>query len=54
MATRAKSKSTVEHRRRVRALEAKRDSLITQGTKTKVQLATVRAELKQVRKQGAK
>jgi hypothetical protein len=50
----AAKKSTIEHRRRVRALEAKRDALMHTQTKSKVQLAALRAELKSVRGQGAK
>jgi len=49
-----KKKSTIEHRRKVRALESKRDALLAQAAKTKTGLATIRAELKSVRAQGAK
>lgn len=49
-----KRKSTVDHRRKVRALEAKRDSLLQAAAKLKTNLATVRAELKSVKKTGAK
>jgi len=49
-----KKKSTIEHRRKVRQLEAKRDALLAAATKTKTGLATIRAELKSVRAQGAK
>lgn len=47
-------KSTIDHRRKVRALEAKRDALMHNQQKQKIQLASVRAELKSTRTQGAK
>lgn len=50
----AAKKSTIEHRRKVRALEAKRDQLMANQQKLKTQLATTRAELKSVRSMGAK
>jgi hypothetical protein len=46
--------SGVEHRRKIRALEAKRDVLIQTQEKTKQQLALVRADLKHQRKAGTK
>lgn len=48
------TKTSVEHRRRVRALEAKRDQLIQAQEKNRQQLTVVRADLKHVRKVGAK
>ncbi len=48
------SKSSVEQRRKVRALEAKRDQLIVTAEKTKQQLAIVRADLKHTRRAGTK
>lgn len=46
--------NSVEHRRKVRALEAKRDQLIQTQEKTRQQLAVVRADLKHQRKAGTK
>lgn len=48
------TKSSVEHRRKVRALEAKRDALIQAQEKTRQQLILVRADLKHQRKAGTK
>jgi hypothetical protein len=48
------TKSTVEHRRRVRALEAKRDKLLQDTEKNKQQLNLVRADLKLLRKVGTR
>jgi len=48
------TKSSVEHRRKVRALEAKRDALIQAQEKTRQQLTLVRADLKHQRKAGTK
>jgi len=48
------AKTSVEHRRRVRALEAKRDALIQAQEKNRQQLTVVRADLKHQRKVGAK
>jgi len=48
------AKSSIEHRRKVRALEAKRDALIKAAEKTKMQLAVVRADLKHTRKAGTR
>jgi len=42
--------TTIEKRRKIRALEAKRDSLLEQAKKAKAGLATVRADLKHARK----
>lgn len=47
-------KTSIDHRRKIRALEAKRDALLGNAAKNKTDLAKVRAELKAVRKQGAK
>lgn len=47
-------RSSVEHRRKLRALEAKRDALIQQAEKNKQQLTLVRADLKHQRKMGTK
>jgi hypothetical protein len=43
--------SSIEKRRRIRALEAKRDVLMESKTKSQTELAKVRAELKSVRGQ---
>jgi hypothetical protein len=43
------SKSNIDRRRTVRALEAKRDQLLQNQEKTKTELAKVRAELKSVK-----
>lgn len=48
-----KKKTTIDHRRKIRGLEAKRDQLLINQSKTKTSLATVRAELKSIRTQGA-
>lgn len=48
------SRSTVSHRRSLRALEAKRDTLIEKRAKADTDLKAVRAELAAKRKQGAK
>lgn len=40
----------IQHRRKVRQLETKRDTLLEQAAKQKTELAAVRATLKQVRK----
>lgn len=43
-------KSNIDKRRRIRALEAKRDVLLDSQVKTKSQLAQVRAQLSAERK----
>jgi len=48
------TRTNVDHRRKVRALEAKRDELIVSQEKTKQQLVTVRADLKHQRKLGTR
>lgn len=48
------AKSTLEHRRKIRALEAKRDALLQAGHKQKTDIARVRAELTALRRQGGK
>ena len=48
------AKSTIQHRRQVRALEAKRDKLVEDAAKRKTELAKVRTELKLLRATGAK
>jgi len=40
------AKSTIGKRRKIRALEAKRDALLEASSKNKTELAKVRAELK--------
>lgn len=45
------AKSSIEKRRKLRALEAKRDALLESKTKSATELAKVRAELKSVRAQ---
>lgn len=47
-------RSSVDHRRKIRALEAKRDALIQAGEKNRQQLTLVRADLKHTRKAGTK
>lgn len=47
-------KNTIEYRRRIRALETKRDGLMQTVEKARQQLAIVRADLKHQRKVGAK
>jgi len=46
------TKSSLEHRRRVRALEAKRDALQISKEQTAQKLAVVRTELQHLRKRG--
>lgn len=41
----------IQHRRKVRQLEAKRDELMEKAKRTKMDLAQTRAALKQQRKQ---
>jgi len=48
------TRTSVEHRRKIRALEAKRDQLVQTAEKTKQQLALVRADLKHQRRAGTK
>jgi hypothetical protein len=48
------TKSSVAHRRKIRALEAKRDALIESSEKNKQQLTIVRADLKHQRKVGTR
>jgi hypothetical protein len=48
------AKSTIQHRRKVRELEAKRDRLMESQSKNKNELVKVRAELKQMRRAGAR
>jgi len=43
------AKSNIDRRRVLRALEAKRDKLLTDQEKNKTELAKVRAELKSVK-----
>lgn len=40
-------------RRKIRAAEAKRDALLERGSKTKQELAMVRAQLKTLKKRSA-
>lgn len=44
------STTNIEHRRKIRALETKRDALLVQKAKALNSLAQVRLELKQARK----
>lgn len=44
------SAPSIDKRRKIRALEAKRDSLLETKKTAETKLATVRAELKQVKK----
>lgn len=48
------AKTSIQHRRKLRELEAKRDRLLENNTKHKMELAKTRAELSALRKQGAK
>jgi hypothetical protein len=48
------TKTSIEHRRKIRALETKRDQLIQLSEKTKNQLAEVRADLKHHRRAGTR
>jgi hypothetical protein len=43
------AKSSIDKRRRIRALEAKRDALMESKNKNSTELVKIRAELKQVR-----
>lgn len=43
------SKSNIDRRRTLRALEAKRDSLLQAADKNKTELAKIRAELKSIK-----
>jgi|WetSurMetagenome_2_1015567.scaffolds.fasta_scaffold30390_4 hypothetical protein len=45
------AKTNIERRRKLRALEARRDALMQASQKNKTELAKVRAELKSVRSQ---
>lgn len=46
------TKTTLEHRRKVRALQAKVDSLLVTKEQATTKLAVARTELKQLRKRG--
>lgn len=46
--------SSLQYRRQLRALEAKRDKLLEAQDRHKLELAKVRAELKSTRARGAK
>jgi hypothetical protein len=46
------TKTSLEHRRKVRALEAKRDALSTAKEVATARLAVVRTELKHLRRRG--
>jgi len=48
------AKTSIEHRRKLRALEAKRDALMAQQDQAKIKLANTRTELNLLRKRGAK
>jgi len=48
------ARTTIQFRRKVRELEAKRDKLLEMNTRNKTELSKVRAELTSMRKQGAK
>lgn len=48
------AQSSIQYRRKVRELEAKRDKLLESQEKTKSELAKVRAELKVQRARGSK
>jgi len=46
--------TTLAYRRQVRALEARRDKLMEQAEKAKMDLAKVRTELRATKQRGAK
>jgi len=46
------ARTSVEKRRKLRALEAKRDSLLESKTKNRSELAKIRAEIKMLRLQS--
>lgn len=48
------ARTTIEHRRKIREMEAKRDRLLQAQEKAKHELAKTRAELRSQRKSGAK
>lgn len=48
------AKTSIAHRRKIRELEAKRDRLLENSSKHKMELAKTRTELSTLRKQGAK
>jgi len=48
------AQSSIQYRRQLRALEAKRDKLLEGAEKNKSELAKVRAELRVTRARGAK
>lgn len=48
------AKTTIAHRRKIREMEARRDKLLEATTRNRTELAKVRAELSEIRKQGAK
>lgn len=45
------AKTNIDRRRKLRALEARRDALMQNAQKNKTELAKIRAELKSVRAQ---
>lgn len=47
------AKSSIEKRRKIRALEARRDTLMQKSNSAKQELAAVRLQLKSVRKETA-
>lgn len=48
------AKTSIEHRRKIRAMEAKRDELMKRQQKTREELSKARAELKAARKSTAR
>lgn len=48
------AKTSIEHRRKIRAMEAKRDELMKRQQKTREELSKSRAELKAARKSTAR
>lgn len=48
------ARTSIEHRRKIREVEAKRDRLIVASQKHRQELAKTRAELKALKKSGAK
>ena len=47
------ARTTIEHRRKIREAEAKRDRLITTQQKNKTELSKTRAEIKSLRQRKA-
>lgn len=48
------AKTSLAHRRKVRELEAKKDRLMEQSEKARLELTKTRAEIRSIKKTGAK